>query len=266
MSITLSSLATALLYMISAWLLFRHLTDQSTTQTRFTRLAPAIVAMLLHLMVLLSTVFTDQGTNLSFFNAMSLTGLLLVLLLLLLSIKQPVENLGIGVFPLTAITVLLALVFHDAGSMEHLSMPLQFHILCSVIAYSLLAISATQAILLILQINKLHSHHPGGFIRTLPSLYLMETILFQLIATGFIFLTLSLVSGIIYIDDLFEQHLAHKTILSIIAWAFFATLLSGRIIKGWRGKTAIRWTLGGFGFLAVAYFGSKLVLELILQQ
>jgi ABC-type uncharacterized transport system permease subunit len=87
-----------------------------------------------------------------------------------------------------------------------------------------------------------------------------------MIGAGLLFLTLSLVSGFIFIEDLFAQHLAHKTILSIVAWISFSGLLLGRIKYGWRGQTAVKWTLTGFILLLLAYFGSKLVLELILQR
>jgi ABC-type uncharacterized transport system permease subunit len=92
----------------------------------------------------------------------------------------------------------------------------------------------------------------------------METLLFDAIIIGFVCLSLSLVSGMIFLENMFAQHLAHKTILSILAWLVFAILLAGRWLAGWRGRTAIRWTLGGFISLMLAYFGSKFVLEVIL--
>jgi ABC-type uncharacterized transport system permease subunit len=56
------------------------------------------------------------------------------------------------------------------------------------------------------------------------------------------------------------------TVSAAVAWLVFAVLLWGRWKFGWRGRTAIRWTLGGFAFLLLAYFGSKLVLELVLGR
>ena len=102
--------------------------------------------------------------------------------------------------------------------------------------------------------------------RALPPLAIMERMLFQLIAVGFVLLTLSLLSGFVYLENMFAQHLVHKTILSILAWAVFGVLLLGRRLYGWRGKVAVRWTLSGIALLLLAYFGSKLVLELILQR
>ena len=94
----------------------------------------------------------------------------------------------------------------------------------------------------------------------------MESLLFQMLATGIVFLTVSLTSGFIFIENLFAQHLVHKTVLSILAWIIFTGLLIGRSRYGWRGQTAIQWTLIGFILLLLAYFGSKLVLELILHR
>jgi len=94
----------------------------------------------------------------------------------------------------------------------------------------------------------------------------MELLLFQMIGAGMLFLSGSLLSGFFFLEDIFAQHLAHKTILSLLAWVVFGSLLLGRIRYGWRGKKAIRGTIIGFIFLALAYFGSKLALELILQR
>jgi ABC-type uncharacterized transport system permease subunit len=87
-----------------------------------------------------------------------------------------------------------------------------------------------------------------------------------MIGVGFILLSLALVSGALFVQDLFAQHLVHKTVLSIVAWVVFAILLWGRQRFGWRGRTAIRWTLSGFFSLMLAYFGSKWVLEVVLGR
>jgi ABC-type uncharacterized transport system permease subunit len=140
------------------------------------------------------------------------------------------------------------------------------HILLSILAYSVLSIGALQAVLLAVQEKHLREKRPGGFIRALPPLQTMETLLFRMIGAGFILLSLALVSGALFVQDLFAQHLVHKTVLSIVAWAVFAILLWGRQRFGWRGRTAIRWTLSGFFSLMLAYFGSKWVLEVVLGR
>ncbi|MGH8472324.1 MAG: cytochrome C assembly family protein, partial [Gammaproteobacteria bacterium] len=100
----------------------------------------------------------------------------------------------------------------------------------------------------------------------LPPLQTLEGLMFQHIGAGFFLLSLSLMSGMMFLNDIFAQHLVHKTVLSLVAWLVFAVLLFGRWRYGWRGRTAIRCTLGGFASLMLAYFGSKVVLELILHR
>ncbi len=94
----------------------------------------------------------------------------------------------------------------------------------------------------------------------------MESLLFEMISAGFVLLTLALLSGFAFLENMFAQHLVHKTVLSVLAWLVFGGLLIGRFRNGWRGRTAIVWTLGGFVMLILAYFGSKAVLQFVLHR
>ena len=167
--------------------------------------------------------------------------------------------------PLTALMIIM-----DAlQTSSHLiatgsSNGLLFHIMSSLVAYSILGLAAAYAIVLSIQNSLLHRHQPSGFIRFLPPLKTMEAMLFETITIGFICLSISLLSGYIFLEHIFAQHLVHKTALSILAWVVFGILLFGHWFIGWRGRTAIRWTLGGFFSLMLAYFGSKFVLEVLL--
>jgi ABC-type uncharacterized transport system permease subunit len=75
-----------------------------------------------------------------------------------------------------------------------------------------------------------------------------------------------LLTGILFVQDFFAQHLLHKTVLSVLSWLAFGALLLGRWRQGWRGATAVRWTLAAMALLVLAFFGSKFVLELVLLR
>ncbi len=230
-------------------------------------LAVGIMGVLLHALLLYTGLFTDSGVNLGFFNALSLAAWTILALLLLSSMTKPVENLGILLFPLGALVVWLESQYPATRLLsQDASWGLKIHVLISMLAYSLLTLASMQAVLLAIQDHHLHNRHPGGFIRALPPLQTMESLLFEMIGAGFALLTLSLLSGLVFLDDMFAQHLVHKTVLSVLGWVVFGTLLIGRFRVGWRGRTAITWTLSGFVVLMLAYFGSKAVLELILQR
>lgn len=207
------------------------------------------------------------GIDLGVFSAFSLISWTILTLLLVSSLTKPVENLGIVLLPLGAIAITIE-ANYDSVHLITTSAPagLAIHILVSLLAYSLLTLASVQAVLLAIQDHHLHHRHPGGFIRALPPLQTMESLLFEMIAVGFFLLTLALLSGFTFLEDMFAQHLVHKTILSIAAWIVFGTLLWGRYRFGWRGQKALIWTLSGFVVLMLAYFGSKVVIELILQN
>lgn len=257
------------LYSVSALLLLRRLAAgiEADRRSKSLALVLGLVAVLGHSLLLYHLVVTPQGLNLSFFHVLSLTSWLASLLVLFSALKQPVENLGIVVLPFTAVALLLQSTNVGADSHVIISATgLKVHILISILSYSLLTLAALQALLLAVQNRHLRNRHPGGFVRALPPLETMEGLLFRMIGLGYILLSLSLLTGASYIEDIFAQHLVHKTVLSVAAWVVFAILLWGRWRFGWRGRIAIRWTLIGFIALMLAYFGSKLVLELILQR
>lgn len=252
-------------YLCSATLLGKQLLSRCNAHH-----CPIILGWLglsLHTGYLTLNIFDLQSLDFSFFNAGALVGLCIVALLLVAGLDKPIEKLGIAVYPLAALLLGLDICFPEQTRLlSTYNWQMSLHVLSSIIAFSLLNIAALQAILLAIQDQQLRKHSPQRLILALPPLQAMETLLFQLIATGLAFLTIALISGFVFIDDLFTQHLVHKTVLSIIAWLIFSGLLLGRVRYGWRGSIAIQWTLIGFVLLLMAYFGSKLVLELILKR
>ncbi len=226
-----------------------------------------LFAIIFHTLSFQGTFLTEAGVNIGLYNAASLVGWLVILIVLLSSLQKPLENLFIGLYPLAALAILLALINQDTtGPLQNLDFQMTSHIALSISAYSVLTIAAVQSILLAIQDNHLHHKKTNGYIMRLPPLQVMEKLLFEVIWVGFFLLTCAIVTGFIFIEDLFAQQLAHKTVLSIFAWIIFSTLLIGRHRLGWRGTTAIRYTLAGYALLMLAFMGSKLVLEVILQR
>ena len=150
----------------------------------------------------------------------------------------------------------------------------RLHLLLAILAYSLLTIAAMQALLMASMDRRLHGDNSGGagrlahFLDRLPPLLSMETVLFRLIGAGFVLLTATLVSGVFFSEEIFGRalRLDHKTIFTFAAWFVFGALLFGRVVFGWRGRTALRWTLTGFAMLMLAYVGSRFVLEVLLRR
>ncbi|WP_295584427.1 inner membrane protein YpjD [uncultured Lamprocystis sp.] len=235
--------------------------------SRDVALSLGFAGLILHTWLLWNSIFSQVGLNLAFFNALALTSWTVITLLLVSSLTKPVENLGLILLPVAAVTLVLESAFGEVAFLSATaSWPLKLHVLLSMLAYSLLTLAAVQAILLAIQDNHLRNRHASSFVRGLPPLQTMESLLFEMIAAGFVLLTLALLSGFAFLQNMFAQHLVHKTVLSTLAWVVFGALLLGRFRYGWRGRTAITWTLSGFLILILAYFGSKVVIEFILPR
>ncbi len=259
----IASVLATVFYCLSAFLIFKQL-DQSSRQ-RWVALAPALLATLIQSILLNHLIYQADGLNLNFFTAFSLISWLITIQILLSAYFIRIESLGIVVFPISGLAGIFSSLDFPVQLIATGDSAIQGHIMISVVAYSLITLGAFQASLLAFQDHAIRSHHPGGLIRFLPPLYDMESLLFVFLGFGFVCLSVSLISGFFFLEDIFAQHLVHKTVLSIIAWFILGVLLFGRLKFGWRGKTAIRWTLSAFIFLMLAFFGSKLVLEFILQ-
>ena len=226
--------------------------------------ALSIAAIALHSYSSATTLSTAEGFQFGFFKIGSLFGCLTALLTLAACLYRPVENLALLSFPVAAISIISSLSAVTETSPVHISNQILVHIILSIFAYSVLTVAGGQAILLAIQDYRLKRKQTEGIVKLLPPLQTMEHLLFEMLWVGVFLLSASIFSGLVFLDDLFAQHLVHKSILSISAWVVFAGLLMGRYFLGWRGTLAIRWTLVGFSLLMLAYFGSKLVLEVFL--
>lgn len=208
----------------------------------------------------------SSGIDLNIFHALSLVGALMACWLLLLSLFRPIISVGAALLPVVAVVAVAPLLHSPAVPLEGVSIGLEAHIALALLGYSVLGIAAVIAMGLAVQERHLRQHRQTILLNHLPPLQSSERMLFQAILTGWLLLSATLLTGWVFMEDMFAQSLAHKTVLSILSWLVFAALLFGRWQRGWRGRTAIRFTLAGMALLVLAYFGSKLVIELILQR
>ncbi len=224
-------------------------------------------ALIAHGYIIYHMVFVAKGLNMGFFISLSLVGWTVALIVYVTSIYKSLQNLLIVLFPLSAFVLLMSLFVDEHRILtSQLTMGLKIHIILSIMAYSLLFIATLQSLFVRYQERLLFAKKANKVINILPPLQVMEHLLLQFIIIGFFMLSLSLASGMMFINDMFAQHLAHKTILSFIAWLIYGVLLCGHWLAGWRGKHITHWAVGGFITLLLAYVGTKFVLEFILNR
>lgn len=234
-------------------------------------IAPAAFSIILasglvaHGVGLYQQMILPDGYHFALFKTSSLFFWTANFLILLSSLRKPLHNLFLITLPISVATLLGSLYWGtESPAYVKLSAKTAIHILLSIVAYSTMIVATVQTLLLAYQNYQLRHRHPTGLIRLLPPLQTMEHLLFELLWVGEILLTLVIITGIFEIESIAAQHLHHKIVFTILAWLIYATLLWGRHYLGWRGSSAVRWSLSGFACLVLAYLGSKFVLEMIL--
>ena len=226
-----------------------------------------LLAALLHAATLGADCCRSGGIDLSLGHLVSVICWMTVCLLLLASISRPTFSLAVIVIPIGLLGLLIGVGF--AGRpMRFDSLPqyLQYHILVAIPAYGILCIACAQAMVILFQDRRLKTPGKGGFLPALPALQTMDANLFLLLRLGFVLLTLNLFFGAYasYAQSGRVLQWNHHILLIVLAWGGFAGVLLGRKVYGWRGKPAAIGTISAFALLALAYYGTRFVTEVVL--
>jgi ABC-type uncharacterized transport system permease subunit len=226
----------------------------------------ATVAVVLHGMVLVDSLTYGGTINVSLTSSISLIGLQLAIIGTLAAIDSDLRGVSAG---LIVLAVPPALMAHDevvSATGGGLTWQLQTHVFTAMFAYGLLTAGAIVAIYALIQDRRLRAAKLSAANRLFAPLETTERVLYGVTTAGIIILAMSVILGITFVENLFAQHLVHKTVLSLLALVVFGILLAGRHFRGWRGKQAVYLYLGGFALLCLAYFGSRIILEVMLDR
>ncbi len=229
----------------------------------------AIAAIVFQLFAVRTILFADNELHLSLAATCLLINALIASVLTVRSFKSVNLMILLVTYGFSAL-LSLAIIFvpHDSlaymGVSINSSIPLFIHIVLSVSAYCVLVISSLYALQhryidtkLKSKTLSLNSH--------LPPLNIVESQQFRLMAIGLFLLSAALLTGLFFLDNMWTKQYAHKTYLSIIAWAAFVVLTIGHKVYGWRGSNSAIATIIASLILTLAYFGSRFVREILLN-
>jgi ABC-type uncharacterized transport system permease subunit len=251
------------LYAASAWVMLRSVSHPRLDPVAW---ALTLAAIFAHSDAIVHMMRSLAPFSIGLLEALSMLAWTLSALACFIAIERRNRALAAILLAIAAFGAALTGTGHSFAEDAAPGWELTAHILLSMGAAALLFAAAVTALLLVFLDRRLRARRIAALPSVLPPLDELEKVMFRLIGAGFALLTLALLTGFIFVTNLWAQHLEHKTILSIIAWVLFGVLLIGRVRYGWRGRSAVRWTLSGFGFLVLAYFGSKFVLEYLLGR
>lgn len=261
-------LAAAALYVLLGVHFWRALNSVRGGDGRAVERIACLVPLALHAVVLSQSLFREGGLHFGLGVALSLMCWLAVLVYWLESWWTRLPALQMAVMPLAALAVLSPLALPASHEVTAHSRLFAAHFLVAMLAYALATLAALHAVLMAVVEKRLHEGRFTRLLEGVPPLLTMETLLFRLLGVAFALLTLTVGSGVLFSEELFGRALRfdHKTVFAIASWVIFGVLLAGRRLRGWRGRTALRWTLAGFVMLLLAYVGTQFVLSVILGR
>ena len=256
-------------YLAAAWIEWRRLALPGRRDAHWDALLSfwlPPVAIGGHALLLANTVVTPEGLDLSLSNAMSAVECLIALIAWLGTLSRALPGVAAIAYPVAAVGAALPALIPSTHRFSFAAEPwAALHIAVALVAYALLIVAALQALVLTGLERRLHRglSEPGE--ATLPPLLTLERFLFRVVAAGYALLTLTLISGVLFSEQLFGKALTYsnKIIFSVLSWIVFGALLYGRKRYGWRGRTALNWIMAGSVLLLLAYVGSKLLPDTI---
>lgn len=221
------------------------------------------LAWVAHGVVCFYSLFNENGWLLTIGNSILLVSWLSVLIVLTFKLASRWVKVPLLVFVFIAFILKYSSIISELPPVKEFSWQLDLHISLSMLAYALLAVASLFALSLYVHIKKI-KNTDFAVSNNLMSLIDEEKKLFLLVFIGWLTLTTSLLSGVIFVEHFLDQHLGHKVVFSLLAWLIFGSIILGRLLKGWRGEKLISLTILGMASLATGYLGSKIVLELVL--
>jgi ABC-type uncharacterized transport system permease subunit len=260
-------------YVIGAFWLgiatYRHRSEPQSVRGRGGRIAAVAigaVGVVMHAVALMQERQMAPHAALSLGDTLALVALVIAITAIVMALRP--GRRGTAAL-LLFIAAVLEVAFSEGARRFSVGQPgweLAFHVAMATTAFAFLTIGMVLAVAQVVVDRRLRSRQPLGWLKILTPMESLESGCFQSILAGFAVLTLALVSGAFFVQDLFAQHLVHKVTLALVAWVVFGVLLLGRLRFGWRGRKALRWTFAGYCLLGLSYFGSKIILENILGK
>ena len=227
------------------------------------------LGIMLHGVALFDAMFLEEGWNIGFSHTSSLIGWLTLLSYVVLGNDARLTRLAeLYLAPLAIVAALLPTLLPSEHVVVYGGWAFRLHIAVAIGGYALFTVAALHALLMLFLEKRLQSGTLNSLDSQLPPLMRVEKLLFRLLFAAFVLLTITLISGVFFSEAVYGKAftVTYKTVFAAISWLIFGGLLIGHWQAGWRGKTAVRWTLIGFVMLVLAYAGSKFVLEFILKR
>jgi cytochrome c-type biogenesis protein CcsB len=183
-----------------------------------------------------------------------------VLCFLIAYFRYHIKALALFLLPMVAAMMLSTVFIKDSPIPDALkSSWVQIHSTCMFLAYGMFFVNFVASVLYLLQARELKSKKPKTFFYELPSLSVLDDLFFKFLSAGFVFMTLGLLSGIIWAEQQWVTgwYKDPKVISAVTTWGIYLILIYLRASAGWRGKRAAWMSLSGFLSVLFTYIGAR---------
>jgi len=185
----------------------------------------------------------------------SLLAWAIVLAFLLTILRTRIDALGLAAYPAAFALVLVANLtpVTERADPILMSLYLPVHATLAFFGYAALFVACAMGGLYLVQERELKSRAPAAFYYLVPSLERCDTISGRSVAVGFVFLTLAIVTGVLWSEQARGRPFTGdaKEWSALLAWVIYVVLIVARRRSGWGGRRAA--LLGIAGFASVAF-------------
>ncbi|MDM7987768.1 MAG: c-type cytochrome biogenesis protein CcsB [Smithella sp.] len=188
------------------------------------------------------------------------------IMLLYLTIELRIKNRMLGAFVVPVAFLIMAYASIAPGvnqNIEPLIPALQSnwltsHVLTCFMGYAAFTIAFGCGILYLWKIKKDEAKpDASGWMALMPSLRVLDALIYQSTTLGFVFLALGIVTGSVWAHYAWGSYWSWdpKEIWSLITWLIYAIMLHARFVRGWRGKRMAVLSIIGFASVLFTYLG-----------
>lgn len=219
-----------------------------------------IMAVVFHLINIYSHFFVGDGQNLTIVNVGSLVSVCISAVATLALSRWRSIWFPLSIIYVVGIVSIALSTFVEGSFVKQLdeNIGLMFHLAMAIFSYALFFIALLYAI----QLRWLDSRLKAKclpFSPVLPPLMTVERHFFTLSLVAQGLLTITLFTGMIYLNNFFATGQIHKAVFSFMAWIVYSVLLFGQWKLHWRGNRVLIYSISGMILLTVAYFGSRVM-------
>lgn len=188
----------------------------------------------------------------------------IILIYLIIEWRIKSKIIGVFVVPIAFLAMAYASISPDVNNrIEPLIPALQSnwlvsHVVTCFMGYAAFAVAFGCGLIYLLKsMGKDNAEKLSGFFGKLPALAMLDTLIYQSIALGFVFLTIGIMTGSIWAHYAWGSYWSWdpKETWSLITWLIYAIMLHSRYVRGWRGKRMAMLALIGFACVLFTYFG-----------